>query len=216
MDALWHQPLDSRRRSPKTPNAPTMLLCTGKESFGEFNFQHNWPYSSLLNASKMVCSLCLLWAALLTVSVLLAGMTERPEERRQGKNRPEIVWKKDRIRVNQKEVEKAERSRECVSEGPSEGQCCHQWSVTSVLEPIHHSLKEITLQSSVHHSSHQHQTLPNTAISASQTHTTCHSGAANTQKDKQNTYLAKTSWGMYSSWTDKVLFLLIFCLLNKT
>lgn len=89
-------------------------------------------------------------------------------------NSPEIVWKKDRIRVNQKEVEKAERSRECPSEGPSEGQCCHQWSVTFVLQPIHHSLKENRLQSSVHHSSHLHQTLPNTATSVPQTHTTCH------------------------------------------
>lgn len=56
--ALWHQPLDSPRCSPKTLNSPTMNCCSGKGGFREFNFQHNWPYSTPLNAKEMVCSLC--------------------------------------------------------------------------------------------------------------------------------------------------------------
>lgn len=57
--ALWHQPLDSPSCSPKTLNSPTMNCCSGKEGFREFNFQHNWPYSTPLNAKEMVCSVCL-------------------------------------------------------------------------------------------------------------------------------------------------------------
>lgn len=57
--ALWHQPLDSPSRSPKTLNSPTMNCCSGKGGFREFNFQHNWLYSTPLNAKEMVCSVCL-------------------------------------------------------------------------------------------------------------------------------------------------------------
>lgn len=57
--ALWHQPLDSPSCSPKTLNSPTMNCCSGKGGFREFNFQHNWPYSTPLNAKEMVCSVCL-------------------------------------------------------------------------------------------------------------------------------------------------------------
>lgn len=56
MGALWHQPLDSPSCSPKALNSPTMNCCGGKGGFGEFNFQHNWPYSTPLNAKEMVCS----------------------------------------------------------------------------------------------------------------------------------------------------------------
>lgn len=55
MGALWHQPLDSPSRSPKTLNSPTMNRCSGKAGFREFNFQHNWLYSTPLNAKEMVC-----------------------------------------------------------------------------------------------------------------------------------------------------------------
>lgn len=56
MGALWHQPLDSPSCSPKTLNSPTMSHSRGKGGFREFNFQHNWPYSTPLNAREMVCS----------------------------------------------------------------------------------------------------------------------------------------------------------------
>lgn len=59
ISALWHQPLDSPSRSPKTLNSPTMNCCSGKGGFREFNFQHNWLYSPPLNAKEMVCSVCL-------------------------------------------------------------------------------------------------------------------------------------------------------------
>lgn len=56
MGALWHQPLDSPSCSPKTLNSPTMNCCSGKGGLREFNFQHNWLYSTPLNAKEMVCS----------------------------------------------------------------------------------------------------------------------------------------------------------------
>lgn len=59
MGALWHQPLDSPSCSPKTLNSPTMNCCSGKGGLREFNFQHNWLYSTPLNAREMVCSMCL-------------------------------------------------------------------------------------------------------------------------------------------------------------
>lgn len=59
MGALWHQPLDSPSCSPKTLNSPTMNCCSGKGGLREFNFQHNWLYSTPLNAKEMVCSVCL-------------------------------------------------------------------------------------------------------------------------------------------------------------
>lgn len=57
--ALWHQPLDRPSCSPKTLNLPTKNCCCGKGGFREFNFQHNWPYSTPLNAKEMVCGVCL-------------------------------------------------------------------------------------------------------------------------------------------------------------
>lgn len=59
ISALWHQPLDSPSCSPKTLNSPTMNCCSGKGGFREFNFQHNWRYSTPLNAKERVCSMCL-------------------------------------------------------------------------------------------------------------------------------------------------------------
>lgn len=79
MGALWHQPLDSSSRSPKTLNSPTMNCCSRKAGFGEFNFQHNWLYSHPLNAKKMVCSVCLCVESFAYSKCPLAGGEKRRE-----------------------------------------------------------------------------------------------------------------------------------------
>ena len=80
MGALWHQPLDSPSCSPKTLNSPTKNRCSGKGGFREFNFQHNWPYSTPLNAKEMVCSVCLCEE----LCLLRVSSSKRDRERMEG------------------------------------------------------------------------------------------------------------------------------------
>lgn len=104
--ALWHQPLDSPSCSPKALNSPTMYCCSGKGGFREFNFQHNWPYSTPLNAKEMVCSVCL--CEELCLQRVSSSRRDREKRRkwRDGKDRQggetEIVRieKEERIRLN--------------------------------------------------------------------------------------------------------------------
>lgn len=90
--ALWHQPLDSPSRSAKTLNSPTMNCCSGKGGFREFNFQHNWLYSTPLNAKEMVCSVCL--CEELCLQRVSSNRRDRRRKTRDGEDRPEweMVW----------------------------------------------------------------------------------------------------------------------------
>lgn len=74
--ALWRQPLDSPSYSAKTLNSPTMNCCCGKGGFREFNFHHNWPYSTPLNAKEM-CAVCAFVRSFTSSECPLAGETER-------------------------------------------------------------------------------------------------------------------------------------------
>lgn len=89
--ALWHQPLDSSSRSPKTLNSPTMNCCSGKAGFREFNFQHNWLYSHPLNAKKMVCSVRLCVESFAYSECPLAGGGRKTRE---GKR-----WQRQTVRM---------------------------------------------------------------------------------------------------------------------
>lgn len=53
---LW----TARAAQAKALNSPTMSGGGGKGGFREFNFPHNWPYSTPLNAKEMVCGARLL------------------------------------------------------------------------------------------------------------------------------------------------------------